>query len=221
MEIKLKVALDEDTLAAINGLTAAIGTALRSAPGTIDAPEAAAPAKKSSAEDKGPFYWRSKAEGTVGEAASLAAYNKLKKADDSIFRITADMYDARIKSLAEETEQEEAKVEKAEKKPKPKAKAKPEKAEATEVPTEKELISAFAAYLPKDLPAGERTERRAFVSAMLQRLGAEKVSQIAEKHRALAVAAVTSKAAGEDIDPEEADWDAFFTASEDEDDMLG
>lgn len=204
MNITLNIAVNEETLSAINTLAEAIRTVNGSAvTGTPDSGSKTAPAKETKAAskpaaktsaDKGPFYWANYTTNEHGEAASKAAYDKLKAADDDVVRITKAKFDELEAAAAEETE--ETKSPKETKGAKGKAAAKDEPAEVTKT----DLIETFTGFLPKDLDAETRAERREFVSTMLQRFGADKVSNLLEEHWAPAIDLVNRKLAGEDID---------------------
>lgn len=209
MNITLNIAVNEETLSAINTLAEAIRTVNGSAvTGTPDAGSKTAPAKETKAvskpaaskpaaktsADKGPFYWANYTTNEHGEAANKAAYDKLKAADDDVVRITKAKFDELEAAAAEEAEEAEAPKET--KSAKGKAAAKDEPAEVTKA----DLIETFTGFLPKDLDAESRAERREFVSTMLQRFGADKVSNLLEEHWATAIDLVNRKLAGEDID---------------------
>ena len=102
------------------------------------------------------------------------------------------------------------KVKKEEPKVEEQKKEEPKKEEATtateEFPTVEDVIDVFTQYLPKDLDADERSRRHKFVRPMLQRFGVEKATAIAPENRALAIDLVKRKMAGEDIDPERANF---------------
>src|SRR5690625_4212287 len=77
-----------------------------------------------------------------------------------------------------------------------KAAAKDEPAEVTKT----DLIETFTGFLPKDLDAETRAERREFVSTMLQRFGAGKVSNLLEEPWSTAIDLVHRQLAGADSD---------------------
>ena len=80
------------------------------------------------------------------------------------------------------------------------------------MPTEQDLIDAFGAYLDPNLDEDEKAERRAFVGPIVKRFGAKKASAIPEEHRKLALNLLARKVAGEDVDPEN---DEFQEVDED------
>ena len=103
---------------------------------------------------------------------------------------------------------EEQKVEEQKKEEQKKEEQKKEEAapDTEEFPTVEDVIDVFTQYLPKDLDADERSRRHKFVRPMLQRFGVEKATAIAPENRALAIDLVKRKMAGEDIDPERANF---------------
>jgi len=204
--INLSVAFNTETLAAVNGLAAAI-----SASGNAGAAPAAAAANVKAA-DKGQakdtntggdassdspavtIYWFSSANDTVGTVDSEEAFKALKKKDAKVVKITEAKYQAKLAELE-------------------KAKAAAEADDDDdEVPTEQDLIDAFGAYLDPNLDEDVKTERRAFVGPIVKRFGAKKASAIPEEHRKLALNLLARKVAGEDVDPEN---DEFQEVDED------
>lgn len=197
----LTLNLGEPTLAAINGLAASIaslsgGTAISSKPAASAANVKAGDkgaAKDTStggdAEDSSTsvtIYWFSSASNTVGTVDSEEAFKALKKKDAKVVKFTKEKYEAKVAELA-------------------KANAASEE-EDDDIPTEQDLIDAFGAYLSPDLDEDEKTERRAFVGPIVKRFGAKKASAIPEEHRKLALNLLARKVAGEDVDPENDDF---------------
>lgn len=220
MNITLNIKLDDEVLSALNGIAAALANIQgRGETPSITGSDAAAPrAEKQEAEDKGPFLWANHKTGAFGKVASKAAYDKLKAKDADVVRLTEAQYKdkqakAEAAKKAEATKTANAEAEKA---------TKPAKTDTKAVPEKAELIEAFSSFLPKDLGAEERTERREFVTALLQRFGATKVSTLDESQWALAIEMVTRKSNGEDVDPTEANFDQFDDAAgeSDVDDMI-
>ena len=199
----LTLNLGEPTLAAINGLAASIaslsgGAAIPSKP--------AASAANVKAGDKGAakdtstgtdaddsstnvtIYWFSSATDSVGTVDSEEAFKALKKKDAKVVKIPETKYQAKLAELE-------------------KAKAAAAQADdEDDIPTEQDLIDAFGAYLNPDLDEDEKTERRAFVGPIVKRFGAKKASAIPEEHRKLALNLLARKVAGEDVDPENDDF---------------
>lgn len=213
MDIKLNISMDAETLSAIQALTAAL-TASAPAP-AAEAAEKPAPAKAEKAEkaaDKGPFYWADNEAGTFGQVDTADEYKSLKAENANVVRIPESKYNDLVKAKKAAAEKakkaEEAKAAKS---------GKGKKAETPAAVTKQDLITTFTEYLPKDLDADERAERREFVQTLLQRFGADKVSNLLEQHWATAIDLVKRKMAGEDIDPSEAN---FADAGSDEDDDL-
>ena len=233
MSMEFQIKPDEAALNAVNNLADAI----RSINGGVAAAPAAE-AKTTSAsskpstpdDDKGPFFWRSRETSQFGKAASKAAYTKLKAKDDSVYRIDEHKY----KELQEQSNKDkQANIEKAKAedaadkaaaaKAEQKAAADAKKSNRDSLPkvTKEDLITLFTEYLPKDLDADERKERRGFVQALLERFGAAKVTEMAEEHWPIAAEAVRRKMDGEDIDPTQADWDSFIDEAADAGDDEG
>src|SRR5690625_4636143 len=204
MNITLNIAVNEETLSAINTLAEAIRTVNGSAvSGTPDDGSKIAPAKETKAASKPsaktsaykcPFFWTNYTTKEHGGATIKAAYVKLKASDDAVLRSTKAKFDELEGAAAEEAEEAEAPKET--KSAKGKAAAKDEPAEVTKT----DLIETFTGFLPKDLDAETRAERREFVATMLQRFGADKVSNLLEEHWSTAIDLVNRKLAGEDID---------------------
>ena len=211
MNLQLTISLNPEALSAVNDLAAAIrsiGSVGHTAAAAINVLGAAAEESKTTTADEGPFYWADESTGFFGEVPTLAAYNKLKKKDPGVYRITDSIHASKVEALREKNEADAAAKKSAAKKP-----AATEKKPATksddEAPSIEDLIAVFSAYLPKDLEADERKVRHAFVKPMLTRFGAAKASEITDEHRALAINLVQRKMAGEDIDPTDAEFEAI------------
>ena len=146
-----------------------------------------------------------------GKVDTEAEYKALKKKAAGTYKVTESIYNEKLAELKAKSEADAqakkdaaaaAKADKAAqaKKEASATKAKKEAAPA-DAPSEEDLIAAFQAYLPKDLSKEERAERHAFVKPLLQRFGAQRATELAEEHRALAINLVQRKMNGEDIDP--------------------
>lgn len=212
MSLNVTIGLNEETLAALNSLTAAIV----GIQGGVSAPAAAASvadtsktaaktatkpaATKTKAQepevDEEPaepvtIYWFSSATNTTGKVDSEEAYKALKKKDPKTVKYTEEKYKAKLAELEAAAAEEE------------------EEADEEEAPTEQDIIAAFGAYLPADLSEEEKAERRPFVKAILDRFGAKKATALPEKHRRLAINLVQRKMAGEDVDAENDEFQAI------------
>lgn len=200
--LNLTVAFSAETLAAVNGLSAAISSAAGGAvgqPATSSASVKAAGGGKAVDTGKGgeadenstnvTIYWFSSATDTVGTVDSEDAFKALKKKDAKVVKFTKEKYEAKVKQLAAA------------------AKAAEDAGDEDEVPTEQDLIDAFGAYLDPNLDEDEKAERRAFVGPIVKRFGAKKASAIPEEHRKLALNLLARKVAGEDVDPENDDFE--------------
>jgi hypothetical protein len=210
MDLKLTIALNPEALSAIHDLTAAIrsiGGAGQTAATAINVLGAAAEESKGTTADEGPFFWADESTGFFGEAPSLAAYNKLKKKDAGVYRITDSIHASKVEALREKNEADAAAKKAAD--AKKVADKKPAAKSNDDAPTVEDLIAVFSAYLPKDLDAAERKVRHGFVKPLLERFGAAKASELAEEHRALAINLVQRKMAGDDIDPADAEFEAI------------
>lgn len=199
--INLSVAFNAETLAAVNGLAAAI-----SASGKPGAPATAAANVKAggagNAVDTGTgkdadessasvtIYWFSSASNEVGTVDSEDAFKALKKKDAKVVKFTEAKYKAKLAEI-------EA------------AKGAGGSDDDDEVPSEQDLIDAFGAYLDPSLDEDEKAERRAFVSPLVKRFGAKKASAIPEEHRKLALNLLARKEAGDDVDPENDEFEAI------------
>lgn len=204
----LTLNLGEPTIAAINGLSASIaalagGAAVQSKPAASAANGKPGDTGKgkdtqsgADADDKSAsvtIYWFSSASNTVGTVDSEDAFKALKKKDAKVVKFTKEKYEAKLAELA-------------------KAKAAEEASDDDDVPTEQDLIDAFGSYLDPDLDEDEKNERRAFVGPIVKRFGAKKASAIPEEHRKLALNLLARKIAGEEVDPEN---DEFQEVDED------
>lgn len=210
MEITLKVALDAETMGALNALTAAIAGI---GSGAAAATPATAEPKTDKPEPEGPIYWADSKDGQFGKVNKEAEFAKLKKKSDTVYKIPESKY---------QELQEAARKKVDEKKSADKAAAAEKDNSAGgddegEVPSLDDLIAVFSTYLPKDLDKDERAKRAAFVKPMLERFGVEKAGQIPEKYRALAINLVQRKMAGEDVDPKKAELAEVKEAASDDD----
>ena len=231
MNFQVTIGFNADAFAAIEALTAAI----RGISGSSAAPAASATSSAAAVEaaENGPIYWADNETGLFGEVDSEAAYKALKKKSPGIHKIPDTMYERKLaeKQAAEDAAAEDAaaaKKEAADKKAAAKKEAAAKKAaedaaaakketasgDAPEA-SEEELVAAFQSYLPKDLSKEERAERHAFVKPLLQRFGASRATELPAEHRALAINLVLRKAAGEDVDPETAEYAAIELDEED------
>lgn len=215
MNITLSVKFDPETLSAISSIASAIAGNQTAAP----AAKAEAPAKKAVSEEDGPILWGNHTSGEYGEVPNKEGFDALKKADKGVVRLTATQF-KEMEAKAKAAKKAEAAAKKGEKaKPEKKAAAKKTETSASL----DDLKKAFGAYLPSDLDADERTERREFVKAILDRFGAAKVTAMKEEHWALAIELVTRRMAGEDVDPAKSNFgdDAYAVdAEESDDDMI-
>lgn len=207
----LTLNLGEPTLAAINTLAASIaslsgGTLIQppkpaGSTASVKAGDAgkAVDTGKGGAADEGSesvtIYWFSSASNTVGTVDSEDAFKALKKKDAKVVKFTEAKYQAKLAEL------EAARN-----------KGNTESEDDDEIPFEQDLIDAFGAYLAPDLDEDEKTERRAFVGPIVKRFGAKKASAIPEEHRKLALNLLARKVAGEEVDPEN---DEFQEVDED------
>lgn len=191
--LNLTVSFSAETLAAVNGLSAALSTAgVTSAPAASTAAVKAGDAGKVVDSSKGgegggsvTIYWFDSAAGTVGTVDSEDAFKALKKKQPKLVKWTKEKYEAKLAEI-------EA--------------AKSGGSDDDDIPTEQDLIDAFGAYLDPSLDEDEKKERRAFVGPMVKRFGAKKASEIPEEHRKLALNLLARKEAGEDVDPENDDY---------------
>lgn len=210
MSFNVTVGLNEETLSALKGLTAAIAGISGAAPAAKPAadtaatkpaakPKSEAPAKEEAAEPV-TIYWFSSASNTVGVVESEDEFKALKKADAKTVKITKDKYETKLAEIEAAAAEDDATED-----------------DDAPVPTEQDIIKAFGAYLPATLSDAEKKKRRPFVKAILDRFGAPKATELAEEHRRLAINLVERKMAGEDVDPEN---DDFQEVASDDDDGL-
>ena len=232
----VNVSLTPESLAALNGLA----EALRLSAGT------AAPLNglAASSTTAGPIYWADESTGDFGEVDSEAAYAAKKSKYPKAYKITEGMYRAKVDALREknaaaakakadkEQAAADAKAKKttdaADTKAKKAAEAEAEKpaaetgaAELSPV-TKDEMLAAVRGYLsPEITDKAERDLRTRFVKALLARFGASKASELSEEFYALTKHLIERKTAGEDIDPERADFaEAAPYFAKEEDDLV-
>ena len=213
MNLQLTIGLNPEALSAVQDLAAAIrsisGVAASGNQTSIKVSSATAAETKEPEADEGPFFWADESTGFFGEVPTLAAYNKLKKKDPGVYRITDSIHASKVEALREKNEADAAAKKAAAAAKKAAADKKPVAKSDDDAPSIDDLIAVFSAYLPKDLDAAERKVRHAFVKPMLTRFGAAKASEIGDEHRALAINLVQRKMAGEDIDPTDAEFEAI------------
>lgn len=158
----------------------------------------------------GPVFWKDSKTGHFGKVDTFADFKKLKRDIKTIVEIDEAEYAEHLVELREKNnvgKSEPADTHVAEKKASPaKSEPAPESRSDDEPPSQEDLIAVFTKYLPKDLDAEERKKRHAFVKPLLQRFGADKVSNLLPEHRALAIKLVEAKMAGKDVDPERANF---------------
>lgn len=207
-----------------------LASAIRFAAGSnvADAPATAVTEKTTKQvkeEATGPIYWASSESDEYGKVETEAEFKKLKKNDESVYKIPESMFEERVAAAkkkeadnkaAAAAKAEKSKVEKAEK---PAAKAKAKVVEESKdddevVVTKEDLIATFQKFLSKDLDAETRDERAAFVKPILKHFGAAKVSELDAQHYASAVKLVELKLAGHDIDPSDDDFDPVAVIAE-------
>lgn len=196
MSLQVTIGFNPEALSAIAELTAAIrgisgGTVVNTAPAATSKP-ASKPATKADDEETGPVTWANHAKGTFGEVADEKAFVALKKKDAKIVKTTAAQH-AELVAKAEAAAAEE---------------------EEEEFPTEEDVLNAFGGYLPADLDKAERAVRVKFVKPLLERFGAAKATQLAPEHRKLAINLVLRKAAGQDVDPVDGEYEEFEAEEE-------
>lgn len=209
MNLEVTIKLDSEALSAINNLSAAIRS-VGSVPQTVSTTvTASSTGSDSESEDDagGPVHWADNSTGKFGVVDTEAAYATLKKKNKNVYKITEDVHAKKVaEAVAAEVKKTEKKTEtktetkKVEKKP---AAA----ASSDEELTIEDVVATFTSYLSKDLDADERKARAGFVKPMLKRFGASKASELDEEHFALAINLVKRKMAGEDIDPETAEFE--------------
>lgn len=213
MNITLNIKLDEASLTAIGNLIRPLTGVLAAEDTAVVEP---AQSEKTTSADQGPFLWANHQTGEFGKVNSKAAYDKLKAKDSDVVRVTEAQYKKLVADAKKDAEEE--KEEKAPAKAKKETKkATKKKAADTDVPDKAELIEVFSEFLPKDLDKKTRIERREFVSGILQRCGASKVSELKDDYWAMAIELVQRKLAGEDVDPNRADFDLIEEEDEDDD----
>lgn len=221
VNLSLTIALDPASLAALTGLAAALTGA---APQLAAAPVAQATEKPSATSAQaaataaeGPVFWADNSTGDFGKVDDEAAYAARKAKSPNAFKITEAMYEERLAALREKNEAaaQEAKAAKAAAKAaaaaEKAAKAAQAEAKAAEKPSapaaqaaevsKEDVLEAYRAFLPTDLPADEKNERKAFVKAIVDRFGVKLIRDLSPDHYALALSLVQRKLAGEDIDP--------------------
>lgn len=215
--MQITVGLNPETLNALNALTAAIAgisgpsnnieasAVVKAEKAEKPAPAAKAPAKPAAkkakveeteaeeeADEAETIYWFSSATDTVGIVESEAEFKALKKKDPKTVKFTEGKYKEKLAEIeAAAAEEADAGEE-----------------DETEIPTVEDIVAVFGAYLPVDLEPEEQEERRPFVRAILTRFGAKKATALAEEHRRLAINLVERKMAGEDVDPENDEYQA-------------
>lgn len=230
MNFQVTIGFNAEALSTIQELTAAIRAIGAGSAGPTTsvvltgsakqaAPESAASAE--AADDKGPFFWANNATGEFGKVETKAAYDKLKKKNDAVFRVPESVYEEKRAALqaANEAKRQEDIAKKESAKEQPKAEKK-EAAAAAPAASIEDVIAVFSSYLPKDLSAEERAVRSAFVKPILERFGAKKATELPEQHRGLAINLVQRKMAGEDVDPATAEYAEVGAASEEAEDDL-
>lgn len=230
----VNVSLTPESLAAINGLA----EALRLSVGT------AAPLNglAASSTTAGPIYWADESTGDFGEVDSEAAYAAKKSKYPKAYKITEGMYQAKVDALREKNaaaakakaDKEQAAADAKAKKAADAADAKAKKAAEAEKPaaetgaaelspvTKDEMLAAVRGYLSPDITdKAERDLRTRFVKALLARFGASKASELSDEFYALTKNLIERKSAGEDIDPERADFaEAAPYFAKEEDDLV-
>lgn len=230
MNFQVTIGFNAEALSTIQELTAAIraigaGSPVATAAGKVTQtvkqaePESAATAE--AADDKGPFFWANNSTGEFGKVETKAAYDKLKKKADAVFRIPESVYEEKRAALqaANEAKRQEEIAKKEAAKEQPKAEKK-EAAAAAPAASIEDVIAVFSSYLPKDLSAEERAARSEFVKPILTRFGAKKATELPEEHRGLAINLVQRKMAGEDVDPTTAEYAEVGAAAEEAEDDL-
>ncbi len=227
MNFQVTIGFNEEALSAIQSLTAAIrsigGVSANASTAVTAASTAAADLDEAaSAAETGPIYWADNSTGYFGKVATEAEYKAQKKKAPGTYKIMESIYEEKLAEMKAKNEADaQAKKDAAAqaKKDAAAAKAKKEEKPAADTPSEDDLVAVFQAYLPKDLSKEERAERHAFVKPLLQRFGAQRATELAEEHRALAINLVQRKMAGEDIDPASGEFAevAPYDSAEEED----
>lgn len=226
MQFNVSISFDAAALAALNSLAAAIqsiagGAQVVSKPvATIEPLRAAAEETAAEAETTGPIYWADNSTGDFGKVETEAEYQARKAKNPGVYKITESIHEQKVVELRAKNEAAaQAKKEaKAAAKAEKEAKAKAENeatAEASDTTTAEnagaaasvskdEVLEAYRAFLPADLPADQQAERKRFVRAIVDRFGVKLIRELDPAHYALALNLVQRKMAGEDIDPESA-----------------
>lgn len=210
MNMQVTIGFNPEALSAISELTAAIrslsggvvNTTVNTVTKSADKP-AAKPADVKPDDENADvvvIWWGNNTAGTFGTVDSEEAFKALKKKDAKVVKLTEAQFEKKTA--------EAAKAAKA-------AASKPAATDA-ELPSEDDLVEAFSTYLPAEgLDEATKKERRAFVKAVAARFGVAKASLIPEDDRALAINLVQRKAAGQDIDPEDAEFEEFDAEEDD------
>lgn len=230
MNLQVTIGFNEEALSAISGLTEAI----RSIGGT----HANVTRQTATDDTVYPVYWRDAARGSVGIAKTAEDYDLVKrnmpkayKIDDVAYRKYLEENKAELEAAAAESDDKpskakaekpaKAKAEKPAKSAKSAAEDKPAKAASEKVPSLDDLVAVVTQYLPQGLTKEERAPRAAFVKPILNRFGAAKASELAPEHRAIVMNLIERKMAGEDVDPETAEYEEIVdNVDSDEDDMI-
>ena len=87
-------------------------------------------------------------------------------------------------------------------------------ADSDDAPTEQDIINAFGSFLSPDLDKAVRTERAAFVRPLVARFGVARATDLEEGDRKLALNLLQRKIAGQDIDPENDEFEEFEAEEE-------
>lgn len=192
MKLQVEISLNAETTALLADLTAAIRSVGGTNVASTQAAETSAPAaaKKTAAATK--------ASADKAREEAQAKIEKETKAAEE--KLAADAAAKKAKA-AEKKETAPAK-----------------KAAVATTPSAADLTAAIKAFLPGDLDEEERMGRRQFAKTLLTRFGAERASDLAEEHRLVVINLLQRRGAGEDLDPETAD---YVTVVEDEEDDLG
>lgn len=211
MNMQVTIGFNPEALSAISELTAAIrslsGGVVNTTVNTVTKPAAktadAKPADDKSGDDNAEavvIWWGNNTAGTFGTVDSEEAFKALKKKDAKVVKLTEAQFEKKTAEAAKAA----------------KAAASKPAADAADLPSEDDLIEAFSTYLPAEgLDEATKKERRAFVKAVAARFGVAKASLIGEDDRALAINLVQRKAAGQDIDPEDAEFEEFDAEEDD------
>lgn len=227
MEFKLTVGFDKEALTVLNKLASALTGQFEAAPANEGVQEEKPKTTKTKAKAKevkktdkqqGPIYWYNSTDKTRGVVDTIEEFEALKATDENYVQHVESMYEEGLAADKKQAEQEQAAAVKAkadaeiaklaaetakrakDKKAAEKTKSVEEVAE--KVPTEEDVIASFSAYLTPGLSDEEKEIRRPIVKAILTRFGAKRATMLAEEDRALAINLVDRAAAGEEIDPE-------------------